>query len=170
MYRPHSRLVLLPGVPMGLPSQVLSALVNHLLRGQALREQLDVIEGKVFCLRTVDLPLQLTFRIQSRRLQAATGCAADVTIRATAHDFVALARRTEDPDTLFFQRRLSVEGATETGLCLKNLLDGFEFDLMAHCRAILPKPVSWITNALRSFPVGRADNHRSIHPAETHRG
>lgn len=169
MLRPHSRLVLLPGVPTGLPSQVLSALVNHLLRGQALREQLDIIEGKILCLKATDLPLQFTFRIQGRRLQAATGSVADVTIRATVRDFVALARRIEDPDTLFFQRRLSVEGATETGLCLKNLLDGFEFDFGAHCRDVLPAPVSWVMAALRSFPAGRANSHRSIRPVETHR-
>lgn len=169
MYRPHSRRVLLPGVPLGLSSQALSALVNHLLRGQALREQLDIIEGKVFCLKATDLPLQFTLRIQGRRLQAATGRVADVTIRATARDFVALARRTEDPDTLFFQRRLSLEGATEAGLCLKNLLDGFEFDFMAHCRDVLPAPVSWFMSALRSFPAGRVDSRRSTHLVETHR-
>ena len=36
----------------------------------------------------------------------------DLTISASAADFVALARREQDPDTLFFSRRLSMEGDT----------------------------------------------------------
>jgi predicted lipid carrier protein YhbT len=34
-----------------------------------------------------------------------------------------LATRRVDPDTLFFERRLLIEGDTETGLRLKNVLD-----------------------------------------------
>lgn len=56
----------------------------------------------------------------------------DLTIGASAHDFLLLARRQEDPDTLFFSRRLSMEGDTELGLLVKNTLDAIElpvFDL-----------------------------------------
>lgn len=58
--------------------------------------------------------------------------APDLTIGASAHDFLLLARRQEDPDTLFFSRRLSMEGDTELGLLVKNTLDAIElpvFDL-----------------------------------------
>ncbi len=54
---------------------------------------------------------------------------ADLTIGATAHDFVLLAQRLEDPDTLFFSRRLSMEGDTEFGLLVKNTLDAIESPL-----------------------------------------
>jgi O2-independent ubiquinone biosynthesis accessory factor UbiT len=57
---------------------------------------------------------------------------ADLTIGASAHDFLLLAQRQEDPDTLFFSRRLSMEGDTELGLLVKNTLDAIElpvFDL-----------------------------------------
>ena len=49
-----------------------------------------------------------------------------VIIRASALDFWRLARRLEDPDTLFFARRLVIEGGTELGLCLKNALDAVD--------------------------------------------
>ena len=52
--------------------------------------------------------------------------APDLTIRAHASDFIALARRSQDPDTLFFNRRLSMEGDTELGLMVKNTLDAME--------------------------------------------
>ncbi|MGQ0708986.1 MAG: ubiquinone anaerobic biosynthesis accessory factor UbiT [Rhodoferax sp.] len=51
---------------------------------------------------------------------------ADLVISASAHDFVLLAQRKEDPDTLFFSRRLSMEGDTELGLLVKNTIDAIE--------------------------------------------
>ncbi|MDP3863323.1 MAG: SCP2 sterol-binding domain-containing protein, partial [Rhodoferax sp.] len=55
---------------------------------------------------------------------------ADLTISASAHDFVKLARREEDPDTLFFNRRLAMEGDTELGLLVKNTIDAIELPVM----------------------------------------
>lgn len=51
---------------------------------------------------------------------------ADVTIRGKAYDFLVMASRVEDPDTLFFQRHLVIEGDTELGLGVKNFLDGLD--------------------------------------------
>ena len=55
---------------------------------------------------------------------------ADLTISANAHDFVQLARRQEDPDTLFFNRRLAMEGDTELGLLVKNTIDAIELPVL----------------------------------------
>jgi len=41
-----------------------------------------------------------------------------------------IATRRQDPDTLFFQRRLIVEGDTELGLYVKNLMDSIEIEAM----------------------------------------
>lgn len=41
-----------------------------------------------------------------------------------------LARRQEDPDTLFFNRRLSMEGDTELGLVVKNAIDALELPVL----------------------------------------
>jgi predicted lipid carrier protein YhbT len=53
---------------------------------------------------------------------------ADAAIRGNLKEFLQLTARTEDPDTLFFQRRLQIEGDTELGLEVKNLLDGVDQD------------------------------------------
>ena len=56
----------------------------------------------------------------------------DLTISASGPDFLRMAQRQEDADTLFFSRRLSMEGDTELGLAVKNTLDALElpvFDL-----------------------------------------
>jgi len=51
----------------------------------------------------------------------------DVSFTANVNDLILIAGRKEDPDTLFFQRRLSIEGDTELGLEVKNLMDNIEF-------------------------------------------
>ena len=60
-------------------------------------------------------------------LPIARRCPPVVAIRASARDFWRLARRIEDPDTLFFARRLVIEGDTELGLSLKNALDAIDW-------------------------------------------
>ena len=54
----------------------------------------------------------------------------DLCISASAHDFLQLAQRQQDPDTLFFNRRLSMEGDTELGLMVKNTLDALELPVL----------------------------------------
>lgn len=62
------------------------------------------------------------------------GCAAqqgaELTLNASAHDFLRMAQRQEDPDTLFFNRRLKLQGDTELGLIVKNALDALEQPLL----------------------------------------
>lgn len=58
----------------------------------------------------------------------------DLTISASAYDFYLLSRRQEDPDTLFFSRRLVMEGDTELGLMLKNTLDAMELNVFELAR------------------------------------
>lgn len=53
---------------------------------------------------------------------------ADVTISGNAKEFALLVSRQEDPDTLFFQRRLTIEGDTELGLEVKNILDALDHE------------------------------------------
>lgn len=52
---------------------------------------------------------------------------ADVCFRGELHAYLKLLTRQEDPDTLFFNRQLSIEGDTELGLAIKNLLDAIDW-------------------------------------------
>jgi predicted lipid carrier protein YhbT len=89
--------------------------------------------GRKLRLCVKDAGVAFDFRCNDGRFVA---CAREgmpeLTIGASAHDFLLLARRQEDPDTLFFSRRLTMEGDTELGLLVKNTLDAIElpaFDL-----------------------------------------
>jgi predicted lipid carrier protein YhbT len=53
--------------------------------------------------------------------------APDLAFRANLSVFLQIAMRQEDPDTLFFNRTLGVEGDTELGLIVKNMLDAVEW-------------------------------------------
>lgn len=55
------------------------------------------------------------------------GRAPDLCFAANLSAFLQLLARQEDPDTLFFNRELSIEGDTELGLVVKNMLDAVEW-------------------------------------------
>lgn len=131
----------LRAVPDAVHSEVFARLFNHLLQGQWMAEQLQDLDGKRLCLSITDNHSDLLFVIRGQRFlrQPNNGAdkAWDVRIAGKLEDFWLLASRSEDPDTLFFHRRLILEGETETGLYIKNLLDGLDFDWDAHLDAVL---------------------------------
>jgi len=49
---------------------------------------------------------------------------------ADVRDFLLLWLHREDADTLFFNRRLTLEGNTEPGLFVKNTLDALEIPVL----------------------------------------
>jgi predicted lipid carrier protein YhbT len=83
-------------------------------------------------LNVLDAGLSFDFCWNGRAFAAARhGPDADLTIGASLHDFALLGARKEDPDTLFFARRLLMEGDTELGLLVKNTLDALQQPLFA---------------------------------------
>jgi predicted lipid carrier protein YhbT len=115
---------LLPSFP---PSFAFTSLLNLALDRIVLAENLQPLHGKQIAIRVKDLGLNLHFIIDAGKFKTTrSGKVPDLVISATAQDFYLLATRREDPDTLFFSRRLVVEGETELGLVAKNTLDAIE--------------------------------------------
>jgi len=92
-------------------------------------------EGRQVRMAVADLDVGITLSVQNGRFVCGE-MPADVTLTASLADYWLIARRQEDPDTLFFQRRLTITGDTELGLTLKNLMDATDF---APLFAFLPK-------------------------------
>ena len=89
------------------------------------------LANKKFRIRVTDAQLAFDFTWLNNRFSACRNEGeADLTISASAHDFSLLARRLEDPDTLFFSRRLTMEGDTELGLLVKNTIDAIEMPML----------------------------------------
>lgn len=114
----------LPGFPPALAcAMALDAVAPRLLDADALA----ALDGKAFRIVVDDAGASVAFRLRASRFEAlAARDPVDVSFRGCAADLLLLATRRADPDTLFFERRLVIEGDTETGLLLKNLLDAVE--------------------------------------------
>lgn len=86
-----------------------------------------LLQGRHLAIRVRDARLAFDFSWTGARFapRAPQG-EPDLTITANAQDFLLLAQRRQDPDTLFFNRRLVMEGDTELGLVVKNALDALE--------------------------------------------
>lgn len=150
----------LRSVPDAAHSELLSRLFSHLLKGQWLAEQLVDLEGKRVCLAISDTGNELVFVIRGQRLlrerRSDPAKPWDVRISGQLEDFWRLATRREDPDTLFFNRRLTLEGETDTGLYIKNMLDALDFDWDAHLAAVLgPKLADKARRLARGSGVDR---------------
>lgn len=143
-------------LPDALQAMLFARVANHLLRGQRLARRLPALDGKSVEIHVTDADAHLRFAIEAERLVASPTTRCDVVIRGTLSDFWQLATRAEDPDTLFFNRRLSIEGDTETGLHVKNLLDALDYDLEAHVRAVLDEtPARLLAPLLAALRAGR---------------
>ena len=120
---PRPLSALLARLPQYPPALAAAIAVNLWLGDSVSGASLPAACGKIVAISVRDVGLRLTFAIRRGGVVACGEVRPDVTISATASDFLALALRREDPDTLFFGRRLLIEGDTELGLLLKNALD-----------------------------------------------
>lgn len=91
-----------------------------------LRAALEPLRGKVLRIEVAGLRLGPQFSLAGDCLVPVPFGTADVTVRASLRDYAALALRREDPDSLFFSRRLVIEGDTALALVVKNALDSLQ--------------------------------------------
>ncbi|WP_394755893.1 SCP2 domain-containing protein [Rhodoferax sp.] len=105
--------------------------LNRALAKQLNADVTQMLLGKKLRLCVTDAQWAFDFEWKNDRFLASQNRgSADLVISASAHDFVKLARRQEDPDTLFFNRRLAMEGDTELGLLVKNTIDAIELPML----------------------------------------
>jgi predicted lipid carrier protein YhbT len=135
---PSSLSTLIARLPVAPPSLAFSVAANRLLWPALKTLDWQPLVGRRYAIRVKDLGLSLRFSVSQRGFAPDSG-APDLTISATARDFLLLLTRREDPDTLFFSRRLVSEGDTELGLSVKNLLDALDPDLVLRR---LPAPLA----------------------------
>ncbi|MBL1141479.1 MAG: hypothetical protein HND53_05535 [Proteobacteria bacterium] len=141
-------LISLRVIPDKIHTRLISTCLNHLLRGQSLQKRLAELEGKSICINIKDAQTCFHFLIQQGRIKPSPDNVSDVTISGDSFNFWQLATNKEDPDTLFFRRSLSIEGETETGVHIKNIMDSLEYDWDAHFDNVLLPPVANIAKCL----------------------
>ncbi|WP_220815769.1 ubiquinone anaerobic biosynthesis accessory factor UbiT [Pseudomonas paralcaligenes] len=113
-------------VPFAVQRELVERVAASLFAEPLAEGAFDLLEGRWLRLEVSDLGLAWCLTCDGARLRVEERAAADVCIRGNWRDFLLLASRQEDPDTLFFRRRLVIEGDTDLGLGMKNLLDGLD--------------------------------------------
>ena len=114
-----------PRVPLAFKRRLVEPPLNRAYAKPLNAGEFDELEGRRVGLAIDDLGIAFGLSVERSRLVLVEG-SPEVVIRGGWREFLCLATRREDPDGLFFQRRLVIEGDTELGLMVKNLLDGLE--------------------------------------------
>jgi predicted lipid carrier protein YhbT len=125
-------------IPDRVHSTAVVTVLNRVFAAALHDGEMDFLQGHSVRIHVRDMQLTFCITLQQGRLAASRARnMPDLSIAGTLHAFLLLAARCEDTDTLFFQRRLRMEGNTELGLEVKNFLDGLDVDSLW-----LPRQVS----------------------------
>ena len=105
--------------------------LNTVLSAHMQPRDLPALHGKQVCIRMRDTGIEFHFSVTPSAFVARRRTLhPDLTISADARDFLLLGLRQEDADTLFFNRRLTLEGDAELGLFVKDTLDALEIPVL----------------------------------------
>lgn len=117
--------------PATLGNNLIATLFNQVF-AQAIKEgDLDFLTDNQVLIEVSDIELSFSLRLERGRiLRGHPHQDNDLVISAKACDFLSMISREKDPDTLFFQRKIKMQGSTELGLYVKNFLGAF--DVQSH--------------------------------------
>jgi len=116
-------------IPQKIPSSVIVQALNTVLREPLQEGDLDFLKNQRVSVEVSDLNLRFALTLANDQLMSIPWQENDdLNLTGNVYEFLLLASRTEDADTLFFQRRLKMVGSTDLGLEVKNLLDGMEIE------------------------------------------
>lgn len=120
---------LLARLPQQPPTEALTLALNLALDRILSRDTLAPLQSRHLRMCVTDAGLTLDFSFDEKGFHRHRGRGRpDLVLSASTRDYLALALREEDPDSLFFDRRLRMEGDTELGLLVKNTLDAVDWD------------------------------------------
>ena len=128
-------------LPQWPPSTVLCAGLNLLFLPTLDADTKQRLMGRIVSIQVSDAGLDGRIRLTSIGFLPVLGSAPEVTISACAWDYYRLARR------------LSIDGDTELGLLIKNLLDAIDWSRF-------PGPLGAAIDKLRHLAESRGTRHK----------
>lgn len=119
-------------IPGPVHSTVLTTALNALFAARIREGEFEFLRDRVLAIQVRDAQVEYRFRLAGPAgfVPSRSPQRPDLAISGAIYDFLALATRREDSDTLFFNRRVVMEGDTALGLELKNLLDGMDWEAL----------------------------------------
>lgn len=147
-------------IPFFVQKKLLSELLESVFYDEIEDGDLDFLQDKWLKVTITDLKLTWYLSFSDEHLIIVESCKKeDVVFSGGANDFILIAGRKEDPDTLFFKRRLSIQGDTELGLEIKNLLDNIDYDKLSplvqkainHFSSFVQQGLNTVNNNVETF-------------------
>lgn len=115
--------------PVRLQQVLFARSLNYALRNLIAAGELEFFKGKVLNIGIKDWAAEFSIVYRNGALMVTDSVAqADLRFSASSYDLLLIASQRLDPDTLFFLRRLEMNGDTELGLGIKNLLASMELE------------------------------------------
>ena len=115
-------------LPSRPPRFALVFTLNTMLKRGLLPADMSLFDGRTFEIDVLDAGIKVRFTANAEKFIDADFLGTpDLRLAANGIDFMRMMMREEDPDTLFFNRKLQIEGDTELGLITKNLLDSVDW-------------------------------------------
>ena len=125
------RVIGIPGrlIPYAAQKPILAVVLNQAFREPLQHGELDFLQDAKVRIKVTDLCVDWLIGVGSDSFEPVDReLKDDVCISGESPDFILLATRQADPDTLFFQRKIRIEGDTELGLGVKNTMDSMDWD------------------------------------------
>ena len=116
-------------IPYSAQKPLLSVVLNQAFREPLQHGELNFLEGAKVRIKVTDLCIDWLISVGGDKFTPIEReMEDDVCISGESPDFILLATRQADPDTLFFQRKIRIEGDTELGLGVKNTMDSMDWE------------------------------------------
>lgn len=111
-------------LPITPPSLVVAQVLNSVLLPRIPDDARQWLSNRSVEIQVIDVGLRVRLQLRDSGFKAApTDSVTALRILAPAASYLRLMRGNEDADRLFFERCLVMEGDTEMGVALKNMLD-----------------------------------------------
>lgn len=119
----------LRAIPPSIHNRAIATALNRIFSTDLKDGELDFLQEKLVHISIEDAGVEYRFTLKGDKLIPGNmSRTPDLSLKGTVYDYLLLASRREDTDTLFFSRRLHMQGDTELGLYVKNFLDGLDMD------------------------------------------
>lgn len=122
-------------IPTHLSHAAIETSLNFLFSEELKYGEIDFLNGKSLLIEMSDLNFSFNLSLKNGRIVIIDTTQADTNFKARFEQYVLLAGQFVDPDTLFFNRQLTIMGDTELGLEVKGIIENFD-------RSRFPKPIN----------------------------
>lgn len=121
-------------MPFLLNAGLVEQLCNKAFSEQIEDGDFEFLEGRVLQIEILDAELRIGLSFEKQKIKCVhfdtNTCQSDVTLSINTSDAISLIQQEVDPDTLFFQRKLKINGDTNLAHHVKNTIDTLEPDVI----------------------------------------